>query len=179
MQKLYKMPLLNYVKRIMIITGFIVLSQLITINSLFADSSSVFTVVIDPGHGGKDPGAIGAISYEKNIVLDISLLVGKYLEENLDSIRVIYTRTTDEYPELYRRAEIANENKADLFISIHVNSTANKNSRASGASSRSARHRKSPPHPPDRSARPGFRLRHRRTVRAGQPRGRKPPWEAA
>ena len=129
------MALLNYVKHIVVKPAILISLLFISFNCYAGDTTKMFTVVIDPGHGGKDPGAIGAISYEKDIVLNISLLVGKYLEENVDSIRVIYTRTTDVYPELYRRAEIANENKADLFISIHVNSTANKNSKASGTSS--------------------------------------------
>jgi len=80
-------------------------------------------VVIDAGHGGKDPGAIGDNIYEKEITLKIALKVGEYIEEYIDDVEVIYTRKTDEFIELNRRAEIANENKADLFISIHVNSS--------------------------------------------------------
>ena len=79
------------------------------------------TVVIDPGHGGKDPGAIGKKSYEKDVVLAIGLKLGKYIEENIPDVKVVYTRTTDEFIPLYQRAEIANENNADLFISIHAN----------------------------------------------------------
>ncbi len=82
-------------------------------------------VVIDAGHGGKDSGAMGRIGKEKDIVLAISLKVGKYIEENLDNVEVIYTRTTDTFVELHKRAEIANSNKADLFVSIHVNSNRN------------------------------------------------------
>lgn len=81
-------------------------------------------VVIDPGHGGRDPGAIGANSEEKDLVLSISLKLGGYIEENFDDVEVIYTRTTDEFIGLQRRAQIANENKADLFISMHINSVA-------------------------------------------------------
>jgi N-acetylmuramoyl-L-alanine amidase len=81
-----------------------------------------WTVVIDAGHGDKDPGAIGAISFEKNITLAIALKTGKYIEENISNINVIYTRTTDTFVELKERAEIANRNNADLFISIHANS---------------------------------------------------------
>ncbi|MBW6480300.1 MAG: N-acetylmuramoyl-L-alanine amidase [Bacteroidales bacterium] len=83
-------------------------------------------VVIDAGHGGKDPGALGSQSMEKDIVLAIALKLGGYIESNFDDVEVIYTRSTDEFIGLDRRAQIANENKADLFISIHCNSAANK-----------------------------------------------------
>lgn len=83
-------------------------------------------VVIDAGHGGKDPGAMGKISKEKNIVLEIALKVGKYLTENTNNIKVIYTRTTDVFLSLEERADIANKNGADLFISLHVNALNNK-----------------------------------------------------
>ena len=83
--------------------------------------NKINTVVIDAGHGGKDPGAIGSISYEKDIVLDIALKTGYYIEKNLQDVNVIYTRKTDKFVELHERAEIANSNSADLFISIHVN----------------------------------------------------------
>jgi len=79
------------------------------------------TVVIDAGHGGKDPGAVGKRAKEKDIALDIALKVGGYIEENIPSVNVIYTRKKDVYVELWKRAEIANEAEADLFISIHVN----------------------------------------------------------
>ena len=82
-----------------------------------------WVVVIDAGHGGKDPGAVGANSYEKNITLAVALKTGEYIEKNLDNVTVIYTRKTDTFVELRDRAEIANKNNADLFISIHVNGT--------------------------------------------------------
>ncbi len=83
------------------------------------------TIVIDAGHGGKDPGAIGKKSQEKNITLSIALKVGDYIEQNLKGVKVIYTRKKDEFIELFKRAEVANKNKADIFISIHVNSHTN------------------------------------------------------
>ena len=79
-------------------------------------------VVLDPGHGGYDTGARGSKSEEKNITLNIALLTGKLIRQNLPDVEVIYTRTTDEFVELHRRAKIANESAADLFISIHCNS---------------------------------------------------------
>ncbi|MFP4059277.1 MAG: N-acetylmuramoyl-L-alanine amidase [Bacteroidales bacterium] len=85
------------------------------------EKPSIKTVVIDAGHGGKDPGALGKHSKEKDIVLAISLKVGKYIEEYLPGINVIYTRKSDVFVPLHERADIANRNKADLFISIHAN----------------------------------------------------------
>ncbi len=84
------------------------------------------TVVIDAGHGGKDPGSPGKKSYEKDIVLAIALKAGKYIEENIHDIKVIYTRKTDVFVPLKQRAEVANSNKADLLISIHANGSENK-----------------------------------------------------
>ena len=90
--------------------------------SLFSqDSNDKFTVVLDAGHGGKDPGNTGNGYLEKNIALSIALQVGKELEKQKD-IKVIYTRKKDVFVNLFRRAEIANKAKADLFISIHCDS---------------------------------------------------------
>ncbi|MDO4310311.1 MAG: N-acetylmuramoyl-L-alanine amidase [Prevotella sp.] len=80
-----------------------------------------FTLVIDAGHGGNDAGAIGKISKEKNINLNVALSFGRYVEANCPDVRVIYTRKTDVFIPLHERANIANRNKADLFISIHTN----------------------------------------------------------
>lgn len=101
---------------------------LVTVLLLFPGQNQIYgqyrikTVVIDAGHGGKDPGAIGKKAKEKDIALAIALKVGNYIEQNIKGVKVIYTRAKDEFIELYKRAEIANKNKADVFISIHVNS---------------------------------------------------------
>jgi N-acetylmuramoyl-L-alanine amidase len=79
-------------------------------------------VVIDAGHGGKDPGNSGKVAKEKNIALKISLKVGAYIEKNMPDVKVIYTRKDDRYLALDERADIANKAKADLFICIHANS---------------------------------------------------------
>lgn len=92
-----------------------------------------FTVVIDPGHGGHDPGAIGRISKEKNINLKVALKLGSEIQKNCPDVKVIYTRSKDVFIPLDRRAEIANNAKADLFISIHTNALA-KNRTFKGAS---------------------------------------------
>ena len=83
-------------------------------------------VVIDPGHGGKDSGALGRKSKEKDIVLNVALKVGEYIEENLPEVEVIYTRNRDVFVPLGDRGRIANESAADLFISIHCNSNPNR-----------------------------------------------------
>lgn len=80
-----------------------------------------FTLVIDAGHGGNDAGARGKFSKEKNINLNVALAFGRYVERNCPDVRVIYTRKTDVFVTLHERANIANRNKADLFVSIHTN----------------------------------------------------------
>ncbi len=98
-----------------------------------SSGSSLTKVVIDPGHGGRDPGAIGgAKTKEKDIVLDISLKVGKMINEKYKDVEVVYTRNKDVFIELDKRGDIANKAHANLFISIHANSVEGKNKRPSG-----------------------------------------------
>ena len=106
-------------------------SILLLILAIFLPLSSMeakkFVLVIDAGHGGKDAGCVGKISKaeEKNLALKYALAFGKSVERNCPDVKVVYTRTTDRFLELWQRAEIANKNKADLFLSFHINSVAN------------------------------------------------------
>ena len=92
---------------------------------LSAMEAKKFVLVIDAGHGGKDAGCVGKISEEKKLALKYALAFGKSVERNCPDVKVVYTRTTDRFLELWQRAEIANKNKADLFLSFHINSVAN------------------------------------------------------
>jgi len=82
----------------------------------------VKTIVIDAGHGGGKPGAVGSFSKEKDVALEVALKLGKKLEEEMPEVKILYTRKTDVDVDFYKRAALANDNKADLFISIHCNS---------------------------------------------------------
>lgn len=95
----------------------------------FALFSSDFTVVIDPGHGGKDKGALGRNSFEKDINLAVAHKLGNLLEKKVKDVKVVYTRNNDTYKQLRDRAQIANQAKGNLFISIHCNSVSKKNKR--------------------------------------------------
>jgi len=91
---------------------------------------SINTIVLDAGHGGKDPGAIGYYNiHEKNIVLDITNELGRYIEKNYPNIKVIYTRTDDTFLGLRDRTNIANESKGQIFISVHANASTAKSAR--------------------------------------------------
>lgn len=102
------------------LVAIVILFNFTFVYHLFAQ---VKTIVIDAGHGGKDPGAISKILKEKDITLSIALKLGELIKKNFNDVKVIYTRSTDKFVELYKRAEIANSAKADLFVSIHVNSS--------------------------------------------------------
>ncbi len=108
-----------------LLCGLLFLTPLVSLQAQDVDDvSRIRRVVIDAGHGGKDPGAISRNGKykEKNITLSVALGLGELIKSNFPDIKVIYTRSTDKYVELSERAAIANRNKADLFISIHVNS---------------------------------------------------------
>ena len=99
----------------------ILLFSMFVVRLAMADGNRNFTLVIDAGHGGHDAGALGAMSKEKNINLNVALAFGRYVEANCPDVKVIYTRKTDVFVTLHERANIANRNKADLFVSIHTN----------------------------------------------------------
>ncbi len=87
-----------------------------------AGDKNIKTIIIDAGHGGKDPGCIGHNNvFEKDIALDIALKFGKLIEDSVKGLKVLYTRKDDKFIELYQRAALANNNNADIFISIHCN----------------------------------------------------------
>ena len=97
-----------------------------------AQTAKIQTVVIDAGHGGKDSGAVGKKAKEKDITLAVAKKVGSEIKKKYPGVKVVYTRTTDVFVELLERANIANRNNADLFISIHCNAVA-KSSNTCGA----------------------------------------------
>lgn len=111
---------LNRAKQILIIL-ISILSLLTIDNQLFAQQYKIKTIVLDAGHGGKDGSTRGEYSTEKDVALKTALRLGKLIEENLKDVKVIYTRTEDVFIPLYERIALANNEKADLFISIHCN----------------------------------------------------------
>ena len=102
-------------KKLQVLIGLLLLA--VTLQA----ANAKFTLVIDAGHGGHDAGAVGSITKEKTINLNVALAFGKLVENNCPDVKVVYTRKTDVFVPLHTRADIANRNKADLFISIHTN----------------------------------------------------------
>ncbi len=128
MQKIFKRnKRMTFVRAGIVICLFHLIAFFVVCQEIDEDRHKIRTVVIDAGHGGKDSGAVGEFSKEKDIVLTIALLAGKYIEEKIPDVKVIYTRTTDVFIPLHERAKIANDSSADLFISIHANSNPNRN----------------------------------------------------
>jgi N-acetylmuramoyl-L-alanine amidase len=116
----------NHIYIVTLIFLFIV-SGILTGSSSPVKNEKGWVIVIDAGHGGKDPGALGARSSEKDITLPIALKTGEYIEKYIRNVTVIYTRKTDKFVEVRERANIANKANADLFISIHANWAKSKN----------------------------------------------------
>lgn len=106
---------------------------LIVFGTVSAFAKTPFTVVIDAGHGGRDGGAVRGKIKEKDINLAVALNLGRLIENNYKDVKIVYTRKTDVFVDLYKRADIANKAKANLFISIHTNSTEARTTSASGA----------------------------------------------
>lgn len=111
---------LNRAKQILIVL-ISILSLLTVDNQLFAQQYKIKTIVLDAGHGGKDGSTRGNYSTEKDVALKTALRLGKLIEENLKDVKVVYTRTEDVFIPLYERIALANNERADLFISIHCN----------------------------------------------------------
>ncbi len=109
-------------KRIFCYLSLLICIPTVSFANKYLDSLyTVKTVVLDAGHGGPIPGARGAKSIEKDVALQVVLKLGKAIEKEIPGVKVLYTRTTDVNIELYKRIELANENRADLFISVHLN----------------------------------------------------------
>ena len=106
--------------RLLLLSLFICLTPCL----VFANGKKISKIVLDAGHGGKDAGAPGQYSHEKEVTLAVTLRLGKILNDSMKDVQVVYTRTSDVYPSLIERHQIANQSNGDLFISIHVNATA-------------------------------------------------------
>jgi N-acetylmuramoyl-L-alanine amidase len=105
-----------------------------TVKSKVKNKWDFNVIVIDPGHGGKDAGTLGVDgTEEKDINLAVALRLGKEIQQQMNDVKVVYTRKTDKFIELYRRGQIANEEGGNLFISIHCNATPKKPSNANGS----------------------------------------------
>ena len=127
----------------------------------FAKGKKINKIVVDAGHGGKDFGAQGGFSAEKDVTLAVALKLGKILTDSMKNMQVVYTRTTDAYPTLVERHDIANKAGADLFIAVHANSTPYTYTRVMKGYTTVKRHHKTVKQPVYQS------IRHHETSRAG------------
>ncbi|MCR9253685.1 MAG: N-acetylmuramoyl-L-alanine amidase [bacterium] len=114
-------------KNIAIVISFSFVLVFGSFSSLGLKNYKIKTIVIDAGHGGKDPGTSGIVSKEKDVALSIALELGRIIKEKMPDVEVVYTRDKDTYPTLSQRANLANKKNADLFVSIHCNANPNHN----------------------------------------------------
>lgn len=119
---LYQGIYMNFNKRLVLVFYFAILLVGLAATSTLKAQDTRFTVVLDAGHGGHDPGAIGAISREKDINLAVTLDLGAIIEQKFKDVKVVYSRKTDKYLTLQERADVVNDHHADLFICVHTNS---------------------------------------------------------
>ena len=115
---------LNSLKRLILFFLILISNLIFSDNVQAQNKGKIKTVVIDAGHGGKDPGAVGKKAKEKDITLSVAKMTGDYIKQHCPDVNVVYTRSGDTFVSLLRRAQIANEKNADLFISIHCNANA-------------------------------------------------------
>lgn len=113
---------MSFTKKLVLVFHFCTLLIGLAVTSTLKAQDARFTVVLDAGHGGHDPGAMGAISREKDINLAITLDLGAIIEQKFKDVKVVYSRKTDKYLTLQERADVVNDHHADLFICIHTNS---------------------------------------------------------
>jgi N-acetylmuramoyl-L-alanine amidase len=111
---------------------FVFLSLLALSLKLAPKGNKVKKIMVDAGHGGKDPGALGKFSKEKDVALKIALELGKIIQDSMNDVTILYTRKTDEFIPIYQRAEEANKQNVDIFLSIHCNASMQAKSIASG-----------------------------------------------
>ncbi|MCQ2203264.1 MAG: N-acetylmuramoyl-L-alanine amidase [Bacteroidales bacterium] len=123
-----KAKMVECARQLIVVTSFMVLGAVVVFaqENHTSAQGGLSKIVLDAGHGGKDPGALGKKAKEKDIVLDVALRLGRLLNDSLPMLNITYTRDSDVFIPLNKRAEIANKAKADLFISIHANSSKSK-----------------------------------------------------
>jgi len=120
--KVFHFSIFKHVRNIVLPIGLTLSLILVSFHPIGKENFAVTKIVIDAGHGGRDPGTLGNTTKEKDVALEVALKVGEYVEKNIDNVEVIYTRKNDEFIKLEKRSSLANGHKADLFVSIHANS---------------------------------------------------------